>query len=116
MAVNATDPIALSGKMKELTSDENFVNSLLALTKASEVQAALSEKGVELSLGEIEMMRDAIVQQQSTGEELTEEELGEVAGGTAGLLTFILKKSAQGGKGVSNAASVVGEMVKDILW
>ena len=76
-------------KMKEVFSDEAFVKGLFELESAAEVQAALKEKGVELTEEDILGIRDLLVKVES-GEisveklengELPEELLEQVAGG-----------------------------------
>ena len=76
-------------RIKEVFSDEAFVKSLFELDSAAEVQAALKEKGVELTEEEILSVRDLLCKVES-GEisaeqlesgELPEELLEQVAGG-----------------------------------
>ena len=52
-------------KMKEIFSDEAFVKSLFELETVAEVQAALKEKGVELSEEEILGIREFFVKVES---------------------------------------------------
>ena len=85
-------------KMREVFSDEEFVKGLFELETPEEVQAALEEKEIELSTGEICQMRDFLIRYQEgtlteeekkvvefAGEyrdgELSEEELENVSGG-----------------------------------
>ncbi len=94
-------------RMKELLADEAFVKGLLALETAQEVQEALSQKGVELTVEDIELIADFLNRYQAgelTGKEekaikaaqsfkdgeLSDEELEEVAGGCGGLIMAIL--------------------------
>jgi len=83
-------------KIKEVFSDEAFVKSLLELDTPEEVQAALAEKDIDLTVEQIMQMRELLVKVQS-GEispeqleavqkhsedgELDEESLEQVAGG-----------------------------------
>ena len=79
--------------LKEVFADEAFVKGLFELESAAEVQAALKEKGVELSEEQIVGIRELLLKVES-GEisvaqlengELSEETLEQVAGGaTAG--------------------------------
>ncbi len=88
-------------KMREVFSDEEFVKGLFELETPEEVQAALEEKEIELSTGEICQMRDFLIRYQEgtlteeekkmvefAGEygdgELSEEELENVSGGLIG--------------------------------
>lgn len=69
-------------RIKEIFSDEVFVTNLLDLETAEEVQSALKEKGLELSVQNIHKIRDTLM--SSSGlDELSEAELEEVAGGIA---------------------------------
>ena len=65
-------------KIKEVFSDKDFVGSLLELETAEEVQSAISKKGIDLSISDIEVLR---AQLANSGEELSEEDLENVAGG-----------------------------------
>ena len=83
-------------KMKEVFADEAFVKSLFELDSAAEVQAALKEKGIEMTEDEILGIRDLLAKMES-GEisaeqaeqwskqaesgELPDEVLEQVAGG-----------------------------------
>ena len=98
-------------KMKEVFSDEAFVKSLFELETVAEVQAALREKGVELSEDEILGVRDLFLKveggeisaeqiekwaAQIESGELSEELLEQVSGGCltlvgAAVVTFLIK-------------------------
>ena len=93
-------------KMKEIFSDEAFVKSLFELETVTEVQAALKEKGIELSEEEILGIREFLIkvesgeitqeqleiwQQQAKDGELSDEALEQVTGGIAvGLLVGLI--------------------------
>lgn len=64
---------------KEVFSDKEFVKSLLLMETAEEVQAALKEKGVDLTVEDILQIREMCG--RADAEELSEEELENVAGG-----------------------------------
>ena len=84
-------------KMKAVFADEAFIKQLFELETAAQVQAALKEKGVELTEEEILGIRDFIIKvergeisaeqlekwaaQEENGE-LSEEALEQVAGGS----------------------------------
>ena len=80
-------------KMKEVFADEAFVKSLFELDSAAEVQAALKEKGAELTEEEILAICEFFAKvkggeiapgklsKQSENGELSEEMLEQVAGG-----------------------------------
>ena len=75
--------------MKAAFADEAFVKDLFKLETAEEVQAALKEKGVELTEEEALSIREffekvksgEISAEQLESGELSEEMLGQVAGG-----------------------------------
>ena len=68
-------------KLKEIFSDADFTAKVLELETPEEVQAAVKEKGVEISLEEINSIKDYIIQ-NSGNEELDDEQLEQVAGGS----------------------------------
>ena len=98
-------------KMKEVLSDEAFFKSLFELETAAEVQAALREKGIELTEEEILGVRDLMIKVEEGGisaeqlekwaaqiesGELSEELLEQVSGGSislvgAAVVTFLIK-------------------------
>ena len=100
-------------KLKEVFADEAFVRGLFELESAAEVQAALKEKGVEMTKEEILGIRDLLVKMEN-GEisaeqledgELPEELLEQVAGGSV-LLTIGI---------VAGVVANVGAMVTSIV-
>ncbi len=66
-------------RIQELANDKAFVEMVLALETPEEVQAAFEEKDVELSIAEIQKVYEVLSKHE--GEELTEEDLENVAGG-----------------------------------
>ena len=54
-------------KMKEVLSDEAFFKSLFELETVAEVQAALREKGIELTEEEILGVRDLLIKVEEGG-------------------------------------------------
>lgn len=68
-------------KLQEVLADKAFAEKLLGLETAEEVQAALSDKGVEFSTQEINDIRQGVIKQLEGGEELAPEQLKNVAGG-----------------------------------
>lgn len=84
--------------IKEVFSDREFVESLLELETAEEVQAALKEKNLDLSVEDIENIQKALITQESS--ELSEEEMENVSGG------FVITATAAAA--VSAIAGVIG--------
>ncbi len=66
-------------RIKELLADEEFVKELVALETPEEVQAMLEEYDIEVTTEEIQQIHDFLVEHE--GEELSEEDLENVAGG-----------------------------------
>lgn len=116
-------------KMKEVFSDEAFVKSLFELEMAAQVQAALQEKGVELSEEEILSIRDMLGkvergeitqeqladwQKQAADGELSDEALEQVAGGFMSMaavlvsvgIAFLITGGVGAGVGVGLTAGV----------
>ena len=101
-------------KIKEVFADEAFVKGLFELESAAEVQAALKEKGVEMTEEEILGIRDLLAKMEN-GEisaeqledgELPEELLEQVAGGSV-LLTIGIVAGV-----VANVAAMVSSIVR----
>ena len=99
-------------KIEKVFSDEVFVNNLLGLETAEEVQAALHAKGLEFTLEDIYKIRDALIHTNSVGE-LSDHQLEEVAGGIVitALIGLILA-------GISTGCSVISTVhrVSDGRW
>ena len=76
--------------IKEIFSDEAFLKSLAEMETAEEVQAALKEKGLDLSIDDILKIQKTLTSQENG--ELSEDEMENVAGGfaiTAGIVSAI---------------------------
>ena len=98
-------------RLKKVFLDEAFVKSLFELETVAEVQAALREKGIELTEEEILGVRDLMIKVEEGGisaeqlekwaaqiesGELSEELLEQVSGGSisiaaAAVVTFLIK-------------------------
>lgn len=65
--------------VKEVFSDKEFVMSLVKLDTPEEVQAALKEKGIDLTIDDIMQIREAC--SRPDVEELSDDELENVSGG-----------------------------------
>ena len=69
----------MTERIKEVFSDEAYVQKLLAFETPEEVQASLEEKGIDVSVEELKQV-SILLTKYSEGE-LSEEELMDVAGG-----------------------------------
>ena len=70
-------------QIMEIMRDEDFVNEILDMQTTEEVKEAFAEKGLELSLEEIDIISQIInkmVDKNTT--ELSEEDLEEISGGS----------------------------------
>lgn len=67
--------------IREVFSDEDFVKTLFALETPEEVQLALKEKNIELSIEEILKVRDLLLKTTGNSGILSDEDLQEVSGG-----------------------------------
>lgn len=74
----------------KMETDQSFVEKLFSLEKPEEVQGLLKEEGMDFSLEEINMVKEALVKIIGKGEnaELSDEDLEEVAGGVAAVTVF----------------------------
>lgn len=85
-------------------NDRPFMENLLVMQTPEEVQTALKEKGVDLSLTDINVMGQLLKKMEEKGTtELTPEDLKSIGGG--GEVTDVLKASAK----------VVGQSLADTL-
>lgn len=71
----------MNEKINELFQDKAFVEKLLSLENDTDVQALMKENGVELSLQEINSIKKAVESRIGNDEELSEDDLENVAGG-----------------------------------
>ena len=93
-------------KIKEIFADEAFVKGLLEMESVAEAQAALKEKGIEMTEEQILVICENIMKVES-GEisaeqlesgELSEEMLGQVAGGSSLILTGVVGAAKEIGR------------------
>lgn len=80
----------MNEKINALMEDEGFVESILQLETAEEVQKAFADKGVDLTVQDIEAIKDAVI--AKTEGELSEDDLENVAGGAdvGGIITVVV--------------------------
>ena len=113
-------------RMKEVFSEKAFVERLLELDDPVEVQAALREKGVDLTEGEIIVIRDEIARlADKIGEsgELSLDQLDEVAGGsvtiTTGIVLTVVGTLIAAGAGAAFAGGIgvgLGVLIGSRRW
>lgn len=71
----------LEMKIVEAFQDESFVKRLSTAETPEEAQAALQEKGIEMNMDDVRRLPDELKRMRGNGDELTEDELEDVAGG-----------------------------------
>lgn len=91
--------------LKEVLSDTDFAQSLLEMESPEDVQSALKNKGVDLSLEDITTIQN-ILANQAEGE-LSEDDLENVAGGSLTIMSAIgiagiISASVSGGIALGN--------------
>lgn len=105
--------------IREIFSDEVFAKRLFAMETPEEVQAALQQKDISLSVEEIVKIRELILKQMETGVELSEEELTGVDGGcvlsalTFGLIAAMIVGALVGGVAVGGGVVGAAYIVND---
>lgn len=75
-------------KLKEIVADQSFMESILAMDTPGDVQTALKEKGIEMSIEDISIMGQLIakmVEKETTN--LTQKDLEDISGGSKGSTT-----------------------------
>ena len=103
--------------IREVFSNEEFVKGLFQLEMPEQVQQALRQKDITLSVDEIVKIRELLLKRLETGEELSEEELESVNGGAvvtcvlliAALFAGALIGGAAVGAGVIGGAYIVND-------
>lgn len=94
-------------KFMEALQDQEFAEKLLALETAEEAQAMLKEKGIEVSLEDLKAAA-AYVGKSASGE-LSEDDLEDVAGGSAAQIGLKI------GQMIDNAITKLGRLLR-IRW
>lgn len=84
----------------KMEGEQGFAENLFALEKAEDVQTFLKGHGLDFSLEEINLFKDALVKtlEKGTDAELSDEDLEDVAGGIIATTTIVgLTAAAVGG-------------------
>lgn len=103
--------------IRRVFGDEQFVKGLFELATPEEVQAALRQKDLSLSVEEIVKIRELFLDRLETGAELSEAEMESVNGGAvitgilliAGLLIGAAIGGTAVGAGVIGGAYIVND-------
>lgn len=97
--------------IREVFSNEEFVKGLFQLETPEQVQQALRQKDISLSVEEIVKVRELLLKQMDSGQELSEQELESVTGGEMVTICLILMGCLWAGAlvgGVVAGAGMVG--------
>jgi len=87
------DGLSMEEKLGQLQSkletDKEFAEKLISLKTPEEMQSLLKEQGIEFTIEEIEVLREAMAEVAAKGDagELSDKELEDVAGGMGGVLS-----------------------------
>jgi predicted ribosomally synthesized peptide with nif11-like leader len=97
-------------KIQEVFADKEFVEKLLAMDTPEEVQAAVKEKGLELTLEEIEATKKSIVNslEKNDSDEVSDDQLEQVAGGFAITTALVIAGAITAG---ATGAAALGSAV-----
>ena len=98
-------------KLTEIFSDREFVKSFFEPKNEEEVQKVLKEKGINLSLQEIQKMREMLIQKKNG--ELSNEELEAVSGG--GFWEWIHDGTLETIGEMIKTISDIGEVIGDLF-
>ena len=83
--------VILKEKLEKLLQDEEFVKELLQQETAEDAQKFFAVHGVEISIDELNAIRKGIMARLDNSEELSDDQLENVAGGgTADVITFAI--------------------------
>lgn len=89
--------------LKELMKDEKFVSAIAAMEDPADVQKAFAEKGFQFTIEQINKMAEMAL--STTSDELTQEQMDNVAGG-------ILSEIAIVASGIALFANCMAEINK----
>ncbi|MBQ7704552.1 MAG: Nif11-like leader peptide family RiPP precursor [Selenomonadaceae bacterium] len=84
--------------MNEVLKDEAVVKELLQQETAEDVQKFLASKGVEISIEEINQIQAQFLKAAENDEEISDEELEQVAGGFSMTVFFEVAKNMVTGR------------------
>lgn len=90
-------------KITQVLSDQAFVESLMNMETPEQVQSAMKDKGIDLTIDDIVKVRELLVaKKDSSSDELTSDDLDNVAGGIAvtmiiGAIAGAIGAAASGG-------------------
>jgi len=102
-----------ANKIKEIFADQAFAKSLMEMETAAQVQAELKKKGLDLSEKDVMKMRDEIVKHVENGtkpEELSLDQLDDVAGGSVTLCVGIAIATFVGAAVIGTGAGALSRL------
>lgn len=77
-------------KINEILNKEGFVDKMLACEEPEQVQALFRAEGVELTLDDVKAVGASLASMASEGDELDEDSLDAVAGGSSDIASMIV--------------------------
>lgn len=100
-------------KVMAVLQQEGFVDKMFSLENPADVQALFAENGIELTVDEVKAIGRGLAQQLAEeGEELNEDDLDDVAGGSA---TAIVGAIVEGITYIVRNARRIGRAIKDFF-
>lgn len=104
---------ANSEKMKELFQDQAFLEELFSKESAEDAQALLKERGVEMTVEELNQFRKTLMDRmEGGGGELSEDDLENVAGGGVSEFFDIFADVVKIVEDVPNMAKTIGNFFR----
>ena len=102
-------------KLTELLKDKAFAEEFFKQETAEDAQKFLASKGVDVTIDELNQLRDAIVARldDSNGDELSDDQLDNVAGGFAIAAAAAVIAAAAG---VTSAGVAIFNSIKTWKW
>ena len=97
----------MTNKLMEIFGNEQFKAAVANVTTPEEMQKLIAEYGMELTVDDVIELCGQIVQAMNRGDEISEDELDNVAGGVVILgITFTVTQLVLLGVGATGAAAL----------
>jgi len=103
-------------EIREAFRDEEFIKGLFVLETPQDVQAALSEKNISLSVEEIVKIRELLIKKVESAGAISDEELEGVAGGVIGFSAMLIISSIAMAGVFAGGGVVIGAGVAGGAW
>lgn len=103
-------------EIREAFRDEELIKGLFVLETPQDVQAALSEKNIFLSVEEIVKIRELLIKKVESAGAISDEELEGVAGGVIGFSAMLIISSIAMAGVFAGGGVVIGAGVAGGAW